>query len=32
MRDPQEAEAAMVEHLRASRERWINQSASTPDS
>jgi DNA-binding FadR family transcriptional regulator len=32
MRDPQEAEAAMVGHLKASRERWINQSGSTPDS
>jgi DNA-binding FadR family transcriptional regulator len=31
-RDPQEAEAAMVSHLRASRERWITQSGSTPDS
>lgn len=32
MRDPQEAEAAMVDHLRASRERWISRSGSTPDS
>ena len=31
LRDPQEAEAAMVHHLRASRERWINQSGTTPD-
>lgn len=30
-RDPLEAEAAMLEHLRASRERWINRSGSTPD-
>jgi DNA-binding FadR family transcriptional regulator len=30
-RDPQEAEAAMVSHLRASRERWITQSGSTPE-
>jgi len=31
-REPQEAQAAMFEHLRASRERWINPSDSTPDS
>jgi GntR family transcriptional regulator, transcriptional repressor for pyruvate dehydrogenase complex len=31
-RDPQQAEAAMFEHLRASRERWINPSGSTADS
>jgi GntR family transcriptional repressor for pyruvate dehydrogenase complex len=31
LRDPQEAEAAMVHHLRASRERWIDQSGTTPD-
>jgi GntR family transcriptional repressor for pyruvate dehydrogenase complex len=30
-RDPRDAEAAMVHHLRASRERWINQSGTTPD-
>ena len=30
--EPQEAQAAMFEHLRASRERWINPSDSTPDS
>src|SRR5262249_13668396 len=30
-RDPQEAAAAMVGHLKASRERWIEQSGSTPD-
>jgi len=32
LRDPQEAAAAMCGHLRASRERWIEQSGSTPDS
>ena len=32
LRDPQEAAAAMCNHLRASRERWIEQSGSTPDS
>ena len=32
LRDPQEAAAAMRGHLRASRERWIEQSGSTPDS
>jgi GntR family transcriptional repressor for pyruvate dehydrogenase complex len=32
LRDPQEAEVAMVGHLKASRERWINQSGTTPDS
>jgi GntR family transcriptional regulator, transcriptional repressor for pyruvate dehydrogenase complex len=32
MRDPQEAAAAMCGHLRASRDRWIEQSGSAPDS
>jgi GntR family transcriptional repressor for pyruvate dehydrogenase complex len=32
LRDPQEAAAAMGIHLKASRERWIEQSGSTPDS
>lgn len=32
VRDPQEAEAAMIGHLKASRERWINQSGTTPES
>src|SRR5262245_31219176 len=32
LRDPQEAAAAMCGHLKASRERWIEQSGSTPDS
>jgi GntR family transcriptional regulator, transcriptional repressor for pyruvate dehydrogenase complex len=32
LRDPQEAAAAMCSHLKASRERWIEQSSSTPDS
>ena len=31
-RDPQEAAAAMCGHLKASRERWIEQSGSTPES
>jgi GntR family transcriptional repressor for pyruvate dehydrogenase complex len=31
LRDPQEAAAAMLSHLKASRERWIEQSASAPD-
>lgn len=31
LRDPQEATAAMHSHLKASRERWIEQSASAPD-
>lgn len=31
MRDPQEAAAAMHTHLKASRERWIEQSNSTPE-
>jgi DNA-binding FadR family transcriptional regulator len=31
-RDPQEAAAAMCSHLKASRERWIEQSGSAPDS
>lgn len=31
-RDPQEAAAAMCGHLKASRERWIEQSGSSPDS
>lgn len=30
-RDPQEAAAAMSVHLKASRERWIEQSGSAPD-
>jgi len=32
LRDPQEAAAAMCSHLKASRERWIEQSGSTPES
>jgi DNA-binding FadR family transcriptional regulator len=31
LRDPQEAAAAMCGHLRASHERWIEQSGSAPD-
>lgn len=31
LRDPQEAAAAMHGHLKASRERWIEQSGSAPD-
>jgi DNA-binding FadR family transcriptional regulator len=31
LRDPQEAAAAMCGHLKASRERWIEQSGSAPD-
>ena len=30
-RDPQEAAAAMHNHLKASQERWIEQSSATPD-
>lgn len=32
LRDPHEAAAAMCDHLKASRERWIEQSGSTADS
>jgi DNA-binding FadR family transcriptional regulator len=32
LRDPQEASAAMRGHLKASRERWIDQSGSAHDS
>ena len=32
LRDPLEAAAAMCGHLKASRERWIEQSGSTPES
>jgi GntR family transcriptional regulator, transcriptional repressor for pyruvate dehydrogenase complex len=31
LRDPQEAAAAMLHHLKASRERWIEQSGSASD-
>jgi GntR family transcriptional repressor for pyruvate dehydrogenase complex len=31
LRDPQEAAAAMYNHLKASRERWIEQSGASPD-
>jgi DNA-binding FadR family transcriptional regulator len=31
LRDPQEAASAMYSHLKASRERWIEQSAASPD-